>query len=305
MKMVLLCAALVFTACSQPQVQDNTHAESCKIGAYSLDDISALQKSEYADIAPDKLNALALQFLPCVGSTDPKIRDEIVYASLSSLLRGERLEVATQNKLMAHLLTVLDGAPDADGFLKPFAALNISELARADRIAPYLSVDTRQHLVTSTASYLANITDYRGYDDSEGWRHGVAHSADIILQLSLNPNINTAQLTELRTALGTQIAPKSGHSYIYGEAERLARPVLYMAAQGQFTGENWQDWFAQIADPAPFASWGDMYTSENGLAKLHNTKAFLNVLYINATESKNENIKQILPAVRTALIALP
>ena len=302
---VLLANVLALSACNQPPMQHASVPKTCKIGAYSFAEIGALQKSGYEDLTSAKVNELALLFLPCVGSSNPDIRDGMVYASLSSLLRGKRLEPSTQNQVLVHLLSALDGPPDGGGFLKPFAALNISELARADRITPYLSTDMRVHLVASTTSYLTNIADYRGYNDHEGWRHGVAHSADIVLQLSLNPNINDTQLTALRSAIGAQIVPQGGHTYIYGETERLARPILYMIAQGRFSADNWNSWLAEVSGPSPLASWEDVYSSEIGLAKLHNTKAFLNVLYINANESKNENIKQILPAVRKALTSLP
>lgn len=191
------------------------------------------------------------------------------------------------------------------GFLKPFAALNLSELARADRIEPYLTTTQREKMVQTVIRYMNSITDYRGYDDRQGWRHGVAHTADVILQLTLNPNIEASQVQRLRLAITSQIAPDNGHSYIYGESERLARPILYMARRGDFDAKNWSDWLVDVISPAPLENWQQAYTSEMSLARLHNIKAFLNVLYINAAESKNENIKQIFPPVRDALFKFP
>lgn len=304
MKYYFLSGIILFmmNACQEP---NGVAKQSCTIEGYTQSQLLTLQSEKFANVAAADLNTLALNFIPCVGSANPVMRDEIIYSSLAAMLRRQQLSQQTQVTLFSKVLTLLGGETDQDGFLKPFAALNLSELARADRIEPYLTAEQREEMVRATIGYMSSINDYRGFDNQQGWRHGVAHTADVILQLTLNPNIDTGQQQRLRAALASQIVPQNGHSYIYGEPERLARPILYMARRGDFDAKNWSEWFAGITNPAPLESWQDVYKSQAGLAKLHNTKEFLNVLYINASESQNENIKQIFTPVREALAKLP
>lgn len=298
--------AMGLQACSQPPAESTAQTvPECKVGSYAQADILVLKAQKFAGLEEAEVNQIALDMLPCLGHPESVIRDGLVYESFSSFLRGGQITDATKLQMFGHVLAVLSGPATDDGYIRPFAALNIAELARADRIKAYLSDTQREDLVQSTANYMKGITDYRGFVDGHGWRHGVAHTADLILQLSLNANVTDTQLRTLQTALGTQIAPASGHAYIHGESERMARAVLYMANRGSISAEEWDVWFGKLADPAPLQSWSDAYKSEAGIAKLHNTKAFLSTVYINAAETKNENIKALLAPARAALIKLP
>jgi hypothetical protein len=301
----LLPLLLSVAACSNVKFAERDPKPECEIGEFSKQDLVRIKQSEFKGITSEELNAFALDLLPCVGSPDPEMRDGIVYESLSFLLRNDRLANATKTELMTTLLTALKGPDDKSGYLKPFAALNLSELARADRIEPYLTEFQRAELVSAAADYLTKIDDYRGYDDHEGWRHGVAHTADLALQLVLNDKVIEPQIRALRHAIATQIAPESGHGYIHGESERLARPILFMARRGEIIQEDWDSWFKRLADPAPFGAWGDVYKSESGLAKLHNTKAFLNAIYVNTSASQNEQIQMLRAGALDALKQLP
>src|SRR4030095_4960135 len=104
------------------------------------------------------------------------------------------------------------------------------------------------------------VRDYRGFDAKDGWRHGVAHGADLLMQLVLNPAVDRAGIDRVLAAVASQVVPAAEHSYIDGAPHRLARPVLFAAQRGIYTAEEWTAWFAKLADPAPFASWGDVYS---------------------------------------------
>ena len=50
-----------------------------------------------------------------------------------------------------------------------------------------------------------SVRDYRGFDAKQGWRHGVAHGADLLLQLSRNRHAVDAGAH----AAGRQRGPKT------------------------------------------------------------------------------------------------
>jgi hypothetical protein len=192
-------------------------------------------------------------------------------------------------------------APEGAGFERPFAALVLSEIARADRIAPYLPPARRAHLLDAGLAWFTAVRDYRGFDEPEGWRHSVAHGADLLLQLGLNPAFGRDELGRIRDALVTQIAP-AGHFYVYGEPERLAAPIIFIARRGVFGSEEWTAWFAQFAEPK---QWENTYWSQAGLAKRHDTMAFLSAVYVNARIGEDAADDALLPGLEAALKAMP
>jgi hypothetical protein len=56
---------------------------------------------------------------------------------------------------------------------------------------------------------------------------------------------------------------------------------------------------------APLASWNDAFGSQAGLAKLHNTKGFMNAMYVFLTLGGVSNANELLPAVTSVLESLP
>jgi hypothetical protein len=217
-------------------------------------------------------------------------------------MRAKQLDLATRTKLLPQLSAMLEPyQADRGGFRQPFAALLLSEVARTDRIEPWLSTAQRTALIDSAVRYVTAVRDYRGFDAKDGWRHGVAHGADLLMQLALNPAVDNAGIDRVLAAVATQIVPAGEHSSIDGEPLRLARPVLYAAQRGRYTSEEWTAWLAKFSDPAPLASWGDAYRSRAGLARRHNLLAFLDALYVNALESPDEKMQVLVPGVRAAL----
>lgn len=244
---------------------------------------------------------LAIQLLDCLADPDPVMRDEIAFEALSFWMRGKQLDTATIQMIYQNLLPKLAQAPDANGYAQPFAALVLAEVARVDRINAFLSTNERQALVSAAAAYLSSLRDYRGFDPSSGWRHGVAHAADLMLQLSLNPALTRAQHDEMLTAIAAQVT-NTHHSFQYGEGNRLMAPVFYLARRGTLNAGEWDGWFSSLIAPLekPAAA------TQERLAQTHNLQTFLFPLYFSIQESGDKVQKEnILPAVIKALKKLP
>lgn len=260
-------------------------------------------KAQNFAIDDPKLRAdTAVNLLSCLGHSNPRIRDGVVYEGLSRWLRGKQITSETTLRLFTNLIDILE-APDndANNFTLPFAALVLSEVVRVDRITPYLSNDQRQYVVSLVSEHMVSVGDYRGFDDKEGWRHSVAHTADIILQLALNKQISKVQLDQLLTAISSQIVPANEHFYVYGEPKRLAMPLAYIVLRGLHSEKELMAWFTGITKPTPFDSWTNVYNSNQGLAKLHNTRGFLYSLLALTGKSENPQLKQIQPLIDDAL----
>lgn len=278
---------------------------ACPPAGYDTPALQTLKAKQFALPDAQQREHLALALLDCLGSAEPALRDGIAYEALATWMRAEQLPPSTLATLRDRLSSML-GAEDPQGFRRPFAALVLSEVARTDRIRPWLDDAERERLVQAAADYLEGVRDYRGFSDGEGWRHGVAHGADVVLQLALNPAVTAAQLDRLRAAVASQVAPAGGHAYVHGEALRLARPIVFIAHRGAHDAAEWQGWLAQLAAPAPLPDWNAAFSSESGLARRHNTMAFLSMLYLLAQEQDDAATRErLLPGLRAALKQIP
>jgi hypothetical protein len=105
--------------------------------------------------------------------------------------------------------------------------------------------------------------------------------------------------------VATQVIPPVAHAYIHGEPQRLARPVLYAAYDGRLEDDFWAGWFAALGDPAPLESWGQAFTSERELARLHNLRAFARALFADAVISGDERLQPLSDHARLLLESLP
>jgi hypothetical protein len=267
--------------------------------------LDALKASRFDGLGDAPRQALALGLAGCLGDPDPALRDGIAYEALATWLRAEgALAPATRQALLERLTAQLS-ADDAAGFEAPFAALVLSEVARTDRVSPWMTPAQRQALVDAAASYVEGIRDYRGFTDGEGWRHGVAHGADLLMQLALNPALDKPQLTRLMAASRSQVAPPGAPPYVHGESERLARPVMFALQRGLHDEAEWSAWIDALVDPAPMAGWNEAYASEAGLARRHNLRGFLLALYAGLDASGSEALQARVPAVVAGLRALP
>ncbi len=258
-------------------------------------DLDRIQSTSPA--SEEQLGALVV----CLASPDPELRDQLAYTGLANLLRDHRPTVEQLEFLTGQLYKLLQ-QPDPAGVAHPFGILVLAEVARTDRIEAWMSPGQRQDLVDKACSYLEAISDYRGFDPQVGWRHGVAHGADLAMQLTLNPALSRAQQLQLMRAIAQQVAP--GHAYHFGEPERLARPVLFIARRDELEQEDWQSWFAELADPAPLSNWGAVWQDADGLARRHNLRAFALEIYLNATLSEESGIQALEPRALELLRAI-
>lgn len=264
-------------------------------------DKAALQQLTQRDFAIDDDAArvrLARGLLACLGDPDPVLRDDIAFSAYSAWMRGKQLDTATLRSLRDGLYASLDG-DDARGFRRPFAALVLSEIARTDRIAPWMSAAERDAMVEKAVAYLKSVRDYRGYDPVHGWRHGVAHGSDWLLQLAMNPALQRAKLQTMLEAISSQVAPALGHAYVFGEPERLARPVLYIAQRGLLTESEWNAWFGALA--ASLGGSPQRYKDSVWLARRHDLQAFLGAVYIDADQSGDTRIRILKAPVAAAM----
>jgi hypothetical protein len=282
-------ASLPAMATCPPEGQTQASLEALKALKWTLLDAQARQ-------------ALAEGLVECLGDPDPAMRDGLAYEGLSHWMREQQIDELGLRSLRDKLYAALQG-DDPDGFRRPFAALVLSEVARTDRIQPWMTPEERGAMVDAAARYLESVDDYRGFDNREGWRHGVAHGSDWLMQLALSPALDRGQLDRVLAAVATQVVPAQPHAYVFGEPGRLARPVLYVAKRNLHTPAEWEAWMTALAPKLGNAE--RAYTDAGWLAKRHDLLAFLTALYLEADRSDDPQLQALEAPVVAGLKAVP
>lgn len=305
MKRILsTCLTLALCACvaAPPDAMSRKGVieTGCPPAGRDREALATLKAAKWSITDENERAAFATGIAACLGSPDPALRDGVAYEALTHMLRAEQLDDATKRALLEDLTAKL-GEPDPIGVRQPFAALALSEVARADRVQAFLTEAERVKLLVDAQHWFINISDYRGFSEKEGWRHAVAHGSDLLMQLALNPKVDVEGLMLIVSAVGVQVAPK-GHAYVHGESERLARPVLFAAARGAMSETEWTAWLKAIATPEDADK---VFASEAGLAWRHNTMAFLQALYMNVVVGSDPADDVLRPGLEAALKAMP
>jgi hypothetical protein len=311
MKNLTMILPLAMAACasepryvSLPQLSPGDvaalHGNTCPPAGWDRARLDALKADGFEIADANARTIFATSIVDCLGVNDAALRDGIAFEALTHMLRGRQLSDDTMRALLVDLTARLNSTEPL-GVEQPFAALVLSEVARADRIKPYLSEDELVKLLVDAQHWFINISDYRGFNEAEGWRHAVAHGSDLLMQLALNPRIDAEGLRLIVSAVGVQVAP-AGHAYVHGESERLMRPILFAAQRGAMSEGEWTTWLAGLATPKDADK---VFTSEAGLAWRHNTMGLLLSLYANVALSTDPATKVLLPGLEAALKEMP
>ncbi|MBR7800040.1 DUF2785 domain-containing protein [Undibacterium fentianense] len=298
MKKINFSAILLSLSCILSCVSAASIA-ACPPQQYTRVQLLELKKNNWQITNANERQHIALALLDCLGEPDPHLRDEIAFEALSFWMRNELIAtetiVAMQEKLQQQINQVID--QNDPGFMQAFSAMVLAEIARVDRRKPFMSETQRQAMLAVAGNYLNQLHDYRGFDENVGWRHGVAHAADWMMQLSLNPALSKTQHQFILNTLAKHIA-NDQHFYIYGEGERLMTPVFYLALRSQLGVEEWERWFSYL-----FETKLDLKkTTQASLARKHNLTAFLSALYIALQQSQQDALRErLLPIVIKSL----
>lgn len=275
-------------------------ADRCAVARPADGDLKAFAAIHFPAANDTAIDAL----IACLGDPDPAVRDDFAFALWTQGLRGKHLKPDGLRHATRRLTAILAAPDDTAGFHRPFAALALSEVARADRVEPFLSEAELNALAATGATYLRGVSDYRGFIAGEGWRHGIAHGADLAMQLALNPRLARADADLLLGAIAAQVAPSGTHAYVHGEARRLARPLLFLAKRADIDDAAWAAWF-QALHPGDAPRWKAPYASAEGLAAVHNSSAFGDAVYVAASESQDPQVRRLAPLAAGLLKALP
>ena len=218
-----------------------------------------------------------------LGSTDPELRDDIAYIVYANWLKRE---MYSSEELKAHvdrLLSNLDkgiGETESDTvFLRTFSILLLAEIVHNDNRKPILEADQIERILAKGLWYLDAELDPRGYIPVKGWAHALAHTADLLLVLARNRNIDESDLMEMLSATSNKIVHSTNHTYIHGEDERLANAILEILRRNLIPTDQLESWSKPFISPNG-KDWKGAYMDEERNRAFQNTRNLLRSVYL-------------------------
>src|SRR4249920_1935682 len=130
---------------------------ACPPGTTTKLALQILKQVEWKVADDNARQALALALLDCLASPDPELRDGVAFDAIAHWARAKALTPATLQSIRTILLPRLLPDADPNGFAQPFAALTLAEVARADRVQPFLSDAERAELVRAATTYVTTL----------------------------------------------------------------------------------------------------------------------------------------------------
>ena len=198
--------------------------------------------------------ALALEMVRFIGSPDPELRDELIYAAFCFWILEHEAFTAVQLHQLLDLAVDEDhlfyrlGEKGTDAvFTRSFSMLLLPLLLIAHRKRPYLTQPEIITLKETVIDYLSREQDVRGYDAEKGWAHAVAHAADALDDLALCEELGAADLQDILTAVQQKIGTDD-YVFVDEEDERMVTAVTSLLSRQVLSKAEISDWIRSF-DP--------------------------------------------------------
>ncbi|WP_330300449.1 DUF2785 domain-containing protein [Streptomyces sp. NBC_00503] len=245
---------------------------------------SVIEDHDYAVPATRSFDDLVADLSQALADPDPEIRDGAPHMVLREWIARGVIDGPRRSALgdaMAVRFT------DQEIQARTFAPLVLTYLVRAG--------DFRPGWLDAFADWFVTETDLRGYDDTIGWLHAVAHGADLLGAFGLRLEADPRLLLRLAA---TRLLTPTDHVLEQQEDDRLAKALDIVLARQDLTEQTVTAWLEPVAQAfrtlprGPVPAW------------YSNTVRTLRPLYILVHRGPDRPCRQALTAALTEVLDL-
>lgn len=242
--------------------------------------------------------ALGLEMMENIGSTDPELRDELIYGILYNWISNSRFTVEQLKDLLSISLSRSQlfyklGDNDEDAvFKRTFSVLVVALIINEHRKENFLSENVLSEVKEKLIEYMREERDVRGFIEVKGWAHSAAHTADALDELVQCTCINKIDLMDILNSIKTKVCI-GYYTYVDEESERMVTVVENSINRNILSKSEIEEWLQGFSIKSSKASY-----IENFHSKV-NKKGFLRSLYFRLLENEDSSfiineIKKIL-----------
>jgi hypothetical protein len=164
-------------------------------------------------------------------------------------------------------------------FLRSFSALFLAEIIHNDNKDPQLGKNQIQEILEKGLAYLSAEKDPRGYVQSKGWAHALAHTADLMRVLSKNEHTGLVEHKQILSGIAEKLIATSDWVYVHGEDDRLSAAVLSILRRDMLPINSIKEWGKAFTG----SKWKGAWNGEGSSRAFFNVRNFLRSLYLQIT----------------------
>jgi hypothetical protein len=193
--------------------------------------LTQFKENNFQRLETIDVGTLTNAILHHIGSTDPVLRDHLIYPSLTNLIINNHYPRPELNRIMkvcldeTHLFYKINEADEDAVFTRAFSSLIIAVLLHVNRQSSFLTDDEIDDIAVKLMEYVNKEVDVRGFVEEKGWAHSIAHIADALDELVNQPEISTARLEEIAQAIIMKMDFEKEH-YLFEEDERMVTTMV-------------------------------------------------------------------------------
>jgi hypothetical protein len=184
-----------------------------------------------------------------IGTTDPVVRDQLIFSALCKLIFDDRLEKEQLEYILISLLKNrslffdIENSTTDSVFTRSFTSLIFAAILEYDVTKQILDEGIVRQVINASHDYMMNEQDLRGYVQDKGWAHAVAHGADLLESLIKHQVSTEADARKVLKHIARFLTIAEG--YQDDEEERLARAFVTLATH-HLTDEIISDWLYSL-----------------------------------------------------------
>ena len=204
-------------------------------------------------------------------SPDPVVRDQTGYSGFTQRVGAG----AADGDLRRIGDRMADQHRHPEIQARTFAALGLAMVMIRDEATAELDAESVLRWRDVFAAWWSRETDLRGYDDSLGWLHAIAHGADTVEAFGRSRHLDAAELVVLLDLVRQRLLTPTDHLFADGEDDRVASALAVLLPRAELSEAQATEWLTPIRDAlqavrihGTFPAW------------LANTVRTLNSLYV-------------------------
>jgi hypothetical protein len=196
---------------------------------------------------------LAVQMLKEIGSTDPELRDDLIYYTLCKWTENkectsEQMRRLLQISLSDDYLFQGIGETGTDSvFIRSFSVLIVPLAIYTHQQSNYLTNNEIKNIKEKLIQYLMLERDLRGYVEGKGWAHAVAHAADGLNAIAGLTSLTHTDLFDILTIIKNKICINH-YLYTDEEDERMVTSVTTIMNREIVEEESVMKWIRSLGE---------------------------------------------------------
>jgi hypothetical protein len=249
------------------------------------------------------VNRLIKQMVQHIGSTDPELRDKLIYTSFYYLIKQDYLNHQQMKYLIEtcldqnHLFLGIGTTNDDSVFTRAFSTLVIALILGKDREDRFLSEETVLQAIDSSFQYLQKEEDTRGYVEEKGWAHSIAHGADLLDEAVKHPLFELTLANECLDTIGNCIFRET--AYIDDEEERMIFAITALLEKGMDENllKNWVIGLSnEVIEMKKTRGYSPSFFRKNSNLNQFLKSLYFRLLFLNKDLQTRKTIEEILKA---------